>query len=101
MSTPAMDLDTSSSRTVTSRDHPPECSRLCPKENGYLNGGNPPLSVGGGLLELGFWISSDVFGESEPPLLRSWSGLADCECRKAFVMDVAPAAASAPGLTSK
>ena len=28
MSTPAIDLETASSRTVTSRDHPPSCIRL-------------------------------------------------------------------------
>src|SRR6516225_8751291 len=100
MFTPAMLLDTSSSRTVTSRDHPPECSLLCPKENGYLNGGTPPLSVGGGLSELGFWVSTDAFMASESLSLRSWSGFEDCECRT-FVVDVTPATASAPGLTSK
>src|SRR5258708_18429549 len=35
--TPAMDFETGSSRTVTSRDHPPSYTLLFAKENGYLN----------------------------------------------------------------
>src|SRR5580704_5905680 len=48
MSTPASDLETASSRTVTSRDHPPSWNRLCAKENGYLKVCTPPASVGKG-----------------------------------------------------
>ena len=37
MFTPAKVFDTASSRTVTSRDHPPSYVRLFAKEKGYLN----------------------------------------------------------------
>src|SRR5277367_2431492 len=61
MSTPAKLFDTASSRCVTSRDHPPSCSRLCAKENGYLKVCTPPASVGCGLFALGFCASSTEF----------------------------------------
>src|SRR5712664_3859826 len=54
MFTPAMDFEIGSSRTVTSRDHPPSKSRLLAKENGYLNVGTPPASELGGVIESGF-----------------------------------------------
>src|SRR5580765_5434360 len=57
ISTPAIDLETGNSRTVTSRDHPPEWSRLCESEKGYLNTGTDPASVTGGATELGFCAS--------------------------------------------
>src|SRR5438270_10063560 len=59
MFTPAIDFETGSSRTVTSRDHPPSYVRLFAKENGYLNVGTRLLeSVPGGHMESGFWPSS-------------------------------------------
>src|ERR1700692_880974 len=57
ISTPASDFETASSRTVTSRDHPPSCRRLCAKENGYLNVCTPPASEVSGLLESGLAAS--------------------------------------------
>src|SRR5437667_8810104 len=59
MFTPAMDFETGSSRTVTSRDQPPSYIRLFASENGYLNVGTRLLeSVLGGHMESGFWASS-------------------------------------------
>src|SRR5208283_4470149 len=58
MSTPAIDLETASSRTVTSRDHPPSCMRLWEIPKGYLNVATPPASVGGGRKESGFCESN-------------------------------------------
>src|SRR6266436_8580401 len=56
--TPAMDFETGSSRTVTSRDQPPSYTRLFARENGYLNDGTRVLeSVPGGHAESGFWAS--------------------------------------------
>src|SRR6202163_4636260 len=58
MFTPAMDFETGSSRTVTSRDHPPSSVRLVAKENGYLKFGTKLLeSVQGGHVESGFCAS--------------------------------------------
>src|SRR5258708_6040217 len=59
--TPAMDLESGSSRIVTSRDHPPSYIRLLAKENGYLNARTLPASVLGGVTESGFWPSSTGF----------------------------------------
>src|SRR6267378_775682 len=58
--TPAMDFETGSSRTVTSRDHPPSYTRLFARENGYLKVGIPPASVSGGTFESGLAASSNV-----------------------------------------
>src|SRR5581483_9928010 len=60
MFTPAIDFDTGSSRTVTSRDQPPSKVRRLARENGYLNVGTPPESVSGGTLMSGFALSSDL-----------------------------------------
>src|SRR5580700_9030247 len=57
ISTPAIDLETGSSRTVTSRDHPPSCILLCASPKGYLNVGTAPASEGGGKNESGFCAS--------------------------------------------
>src|SRR4051794_36293267 len=58
MFTPAIDLETGSSRTVTSRDHPPWYVRLFASENGYLKVGTRLLeSVAGGHIESGFCAS--------------------------------------------
>src|ERR1700691_5065315 len=57
MSTPAIDFETASSRTVTSRDHPPSCIRLCEIPKGYLNVCTPPASDCGGKKESGFCAS--------------------------------------------
>src|SRR6516162_1699414 len=59
--TPAIAVDTASSRTVTSRDQPPECRRLCASEKGYLNVCTPPASVLGGRIESLFCASSSAF----------------------------------------
>src|SRR5215469_7538283 len=61
MLTPAIDFETGSSRTVTSRDQPPSYSRLCASEKGYLNTGTDPASVTGGAAELGFCSSRAAF----------------------------------------
>src|SRR6266404_7357946 len=70
--TPAMDFETGSSRTVTSRDHPPSYTRLFARENGYLNVGTRLLeSVLGGHMESGFWASSAGFPGPGSLLLES------------------------------
>src|SRR5579883_1095385 len=76
MSTPASVLETGNSRTVTARDQPPLCRRLWPQANGYLKGGMPPASVGGGKTELGFAASRTVFVGPGVLLARSlyWEG---------------------------
>src|SRR5712675_943565 len=61
MFTPASDFETGNSRTVTSRDHPPSCSRLWANENGYLNVCTPPASEINGLLESGLAASIAEF----------------------------------------
>src|SRR3954454_23152860 len=62
MFTPASVLETGSSRTVTSLDHPPSYVRLLANENGYLKFCTRLLeSVGGGHMESGFCPSSSVF----------------------------------------
>src|SRR6266550_6763407 len=72
MLTPAMDLETGSSRTVTSRDHPPSYVRLFAKENGYLKFCTRLLeSVPGGQVESGFWPSRIGLAGPGSLLLRS------------------------------
>src|SRR5216684_6797759 len=72
MFTPAIDLETGSSRTVISRDHPPSYVRLFAKENGYLNVGTRLLeSVSGGHMESGFCASSAGLAGPGSLLLRS------------------------------
>src|ERR1044072_3392104 len=72
MLTPARVLDTGSSRTVTSRDHPPSYVRLFAKENGYLKFWTRLLeSVTGGHVESGFWPSSIGLAGPGSVLLRS------------------------------
>src|SRR4029077_18264440 len=62
MFTPARDLETGSSLTVTSRDHPPLYTRLFAKENGYLKFWTRLFeSVFGGHIESGLWPSSGAF----------------------------------------
>src|SRR6185312_13179277 len=60
MFTPAIDFETGSSRTVTSRDHPPSKVRRLESEKGYLKVGTPPESVRGGTLTSGFALSRDL-----------------------------------------
>src|SRR5215470_12099224 len=70
MFTPASVFETANSRTVTSRDHPPSCSRLWEMENGYLNVATPPASDGGGFTESWFCASSaEFFGTGSLRLL--------------------------------
>src|SRR5206468_6395552 len=72
MFTPARVLETGSSRTVTSRDHPPSYVRLFAKENGYLKFWTRLLeSVPGGHVESGFWASSPGLAGPGSLLLRS------------------------------
>src|SRR5207253_3748857 len=72
MFTPASVLETGSSRTVTSRDHPPSYVRLFAKENGYLKFWTRLLeSVSGGHIESGFWPSSTALAGPGSLLLRS------------------------------
>src|SRR5271155_4563130 len=66
ISTPAMDVETGKSRTVTWRVHPPLSKRLRERENEYLNGFTLPLSVGGHHSESGFSAASGPF---------TWPGL--------------------------
>src|SRR5579872_6482419 len=75
MSTPAIDFETASSRTVTSRDQPPSCIRLWDRPKGYLNVATPPSSVGGGKKESGFWASSgELLGPGALALRSALSG---------------------------
>src|SRR5437879_12874349 len=70
--TPAVVLETGSSRTVSSRDHPPSYVRLFAKENGYLKFWTRLLeSVLGGQIESGFWPSSAGLAGPGSLLLRS------------------------------
>src|ERR1700722_14168860 len=107
MSTPAIDLETANSRTVTSRDHPPSCIRLCEIPKGYLKVCTPPASVCGGKNESGFCSSIAGFPGPGALALRSsfvgygfepLSSMAEygcCDCPAAFVADSIPAAARA------
>src|SRR5258706_13945355 len=62
MFTPARVLETGSSRTVTSLDHPPSYVRLFANENGYLKFCTRLLeSVAGGQAESAFCASSGGF----------------------------------------
>src|SRR5215469_16605750 len=72
MFTPARVFATASSRTVTSRDHPPSCKRLWAMEKGYLKVCTPPASVGGGLTESTFSSSSAAFLGTGSLRLRSF-----------------------------
>src|SRR5579885_1885905 len=76
MSTPASGLETGDSCRGNSGDEPPLGRRLWPKANGYLKGGMPPASVGGGKTELGFAASRTVFVGPGVLLARSlyWEG---------------------------
>src|ERR1700721_2593872 len=96
MSTPAIDLETGSSRTVTSRDHPPSCIRLWESAKGYLNVCTPPASVGGGRKESGFCASSaGLPGPGALALRLSFVGYCFWSCPAALAVDISPAAASA------
>ena len=102
MSTPAKLFDTASSRCVTSRDHPPSCSRLCANENGYLNVCTPPASVGSGWFALGFCASSTEF--VGPGSLRLLSEIVlgpAVSCAASFSAPNTLAAASVAELTPK
>src|ERR1700683_4927963 len=72
MSTPAIDLETGSSRTVTSRDHPPSCILLCAIPKGYLNVGTAPASEGGGKNESEFCASKVALPGPGALALRSF-----------------------------
>src|SRR5271154_3815263 len=102
MSTPARLFETASSRTVTSRDHPPSCSRLCANANGYLNVCTPPASVETGLNESGFAASSTEFAGPGSLLLFSEIefGAAFC-CAKTPSAESTLAAANAAELTPR
>src|SRR5215470_3184782 len=97
MFTPARVFETASSRTVTSRDHPPSCSRLCAIEKGYLKVCTPPASDGGGLKESGLAVSRVEFVGPGSLRLRSVLGFgaAPCPCPAASVAESIPAAARA------
>src|SRR5215472_5964286 len=100
MSTPAMLLETGSSRTVTSRDQPPLCRRLCENENGYLKGGTPPASVSGGSNELLFCASiSGLLGPGS--LLRRALPGSFCSLPGRFATEFTPAAARATDPVSR
>src|SRR5580658_6243395 len=107
--TPAIVLETSSSRTVTSRDQPPSCNRLWPKANGYLKVCTPPASVGGGFPAEGFCESRGEFTGPGSLALRSAPCATPCPAPRAtdasgernFATEFVPAAASAVEPTSK
>src|SRR3954469_25003762 len=72
MFTPAIVFETGSSRTVTSRDHPPSYARLLASENGYLNVGIRLFeSVAGGHIESAFCPSSSALRGPGSVRLRS------------------------------
>src|SRR5580658_2519558 len=103
ISTPARLFETASSRAVTSRDHPPSCSRLCANANGYLNVCTPPASVQGGLNESGLAASSTEFLGPGSLLLSSETefGASFCCCAKTPSFESTLAAASAAELTPR
>src|SRR4029077_16365992 len=102
MSTPAMVVETASSRTVTSRDHPPSCSRLWAKEKGYLKVCTPPASVGGGAPESRFDASRPGFVGPGSLALRSEAPFEDWPCANTFAaLASALAPARAPVLTPR
>src|SRR5215469_5008630 len=97
MFTPASDFETASSRTVTSRDHPPSCNRLWAIEKGYLKVGTPPASVGGGFTESAFCASIAGFFGTGSLRLRSpcafWAE--SCPSPAALFAAIMPAASAA------
>src|ERR1700683_4116998 len=96
ISTPAMDLETASSRIVTSRDHPPSCMRFGASPKGYLKVCTPPASVGGGKNESGFCPSSAGLPGPGALALRSLTvGEGFSSWPAASADDSMPAAASA------
>src|SRR5215472_13412515 len=97
MFTPASDLETASSRTVTSRDHPPSCNRLCAMEKGYLKLGTPPASVGGGFTESAFCASiAEFFGTGSLRLRSPCAFCAEsCPSPAALFAAIMPAASAA------
>src|SRR6266481_9219051 len=75
MLTPARVFETGSSRTVTSRDHPPSYVRLFAKEKGYLKFCTRLFeSVLGGQIESGFCPSNVGLDGPRSVLLRSAPG---------------------------
>src|SRR5271170_5495562 len=104
ISTPAIDFETASSRTVTSRDHPPSCMRLCAIPKGYLKVCTPPASVCGGRNESGFCASiAGLPGPGALELLSPLVGYGGGVCLEscfeswpaAFAADSTPAASAA------
>jgi len=94
ISTPAIDFETGSSRTVTSRDHPPSCIRLCDRPKGYLKLCTPPASEAGGKNESGFCASSGRLPGPGALALRSFFvGYCFCSCAATSAADSIPAAA--------
>src|SRR5919109_2313501 len=101
MFTPASDLETGNSRTVTSRDHPPSCNRLCAMEKGYLNVGTPPASVGGGFVESTFSASSAGFFATGSLRLRSFLAFGGSWLCAAALLATSIPAATAPELAPR
>src|SRR5689334_9474944 len=102
MFTPASDFETGSSRTVTSRDHPPSCNRLCAMEKGYLNVGTPPASVGGGFTESAFCASiAGFFGTGSLRLRSPCAFCAESWLSPAALLEAIIPAASAAELAPR
>src|SRR5499427_4369514 len=97
MFTPASDFETASSRTVTSRDHPPSCKRLWAIEKGYLKVGTPPASVGGGFIESAYCASiAEFFGTGSLRLRSPCAFCAEsCSAPAALFAAIMPAASAA------
>src|SRR5580700_5549884 len=91
-----MVVETASSRTVTSRDHPPWCSRLWAIEKGYLKVCTLPASVGGGLRESAFCESSGAFLGPGSLASRADPGFVPDSCANTFPTALTPASALAP-----
>lgn len=104
MFTPASDFETGSSRTVTSRDHPPLYVRLFASENGYLNTGTRlSESVVGGHAASGFCASTSLLAGPGSLVDRSWELNCVLSWPRAgkLASDATPATASAPDPASK
>jgi hypothetical protein len=69
MLTPAIVVETGSSRTVTWRVHPPDWSLMWASENEKRRFGSVPESVDGGTSTSGFWRSRSTLRgpRSVPP----------------------------------
>ena len=100
MLTPAMFLETPSSRTVTCRVQPPNSRRIWESSNEKRKFGSVPWSVAGGERMSGFWLArTGFFGPGLVPPLPGRVGCgiggAVCACATVAAESAPPAAATA------